>query len=320
MKKLSILTILLISQFSGALYADCTEGDCVNGQGTLTGDGDQYIGEFKDGKFHGQGTYTYSDGSTRHGWWEDDVCKYSCTVNSPIETSSDSLSQPDNKAEGQVKYWQSFHSEMTPQDVADELNRMGLFKNKATVNKMPRKPRYTTKGYNWIPIITKSRIKMRMVHRRKLWLNLNGYLLEGPFFEFDREDKLAEVRFQAVAIPRSSENYRENYQIRVQCDDLSSSAGLQTVEYVSKALMKKYTMIGETLKSIGSEEKSVRIFSDDETRVWLVMDPKFKDCTNKGGSYEYTTKVTLHYSDQQRINKRIIEAREKQTKKEINTL
>ena len=128
-------------------------------------------------------------------------------------------------AEGQVKYWQSFHSEMTPQDVADELNRMGLFKNKATVNKMPRKPRYTTKGYNWIPIITKSRIKMRMVHRRKLWLNLNGYLLEGPFFEFDREDKLAEVRFQAVAIPRSSENYMKNVEIRIQCDDLSSSDG-----------------------------------------------------------------------------------------------
>ena len=84
--------------------------------------------------------------------------------------------------------------------------------------------------------------------------------------------------------------------------------------------MKKYTMIGETLKSIGSEEKSVRIFSDDETRVWLVIDPKFKDCTNRGGSYHYTAEVTLHYSDQQRINKRIIEGREKQTKKEINTL
>lgn len=222
-------------------------------------------------------------------------------------------------AEGQVKYWQSFHSEMTPQDVADELNRMGLFKNKATVNKMPRKPRYSTKGYNWIPVITKSRIKLRM-KSGEMGINLSGYEFWGPIFEFDVNDKLAEVRFQAENIPRSSENYLENYKIELQCGELSADAGLKTMDYVSKALMKKYTMIGETLKSIGSEEKSVRVFSDDETRVWLVMDPKFKDCTNKGGSYEYTTKVTLHYSDQQRINKSIIEAREKQTKNEINTL
>jgi len=33
MKKLFILTILLISHFSGAIFAECIEGDCVNGHG-----------------------------------------------------------------------------------------------------------------------------------------------------------------------------------------------------------------------------------------------------------------------------------------------
>ena len=71
MKKLSILTILLISQFSGALYADdgalyadeCTEGNCVNGYGTQTSAFSKYVGEWKDGKKHGLGTITYANGT-----------------------------------------------------------------------------------------------------------------------------------------------------------------------------------------------------------------------------------------------------------------
>ena len=41
--------------------------DCV---GTLTySNGSNYVGEFKDGKKHGQGTFTYVDGRTRTGTW-----------------------------------------------------------------------------------------------------------------------------------------------------------------------------------------------------------------------------------------------------------
>ena len=43
--------------------AECIEGDCINGYGTYTwADGDEYVGEHKDGKGHGQGTYTYANG------------------------------------------------------------------------------------------------------------------------------------------------------------------------------------------------------------------------------------------------------------------
>ena len=71
MEKLFILTILLISQFSGAVFADeCTEGNCVDGQGTYTyTNGSRYVGEFKDGKKYGKGTFTYVDGRTRTGTW-----------------------------------------------------------------------------------------------------------------------------------------------------------------------------------------------------------------------------------------------------------
>ena len=85
MKKLSILIILLISQFSTTVSAleDCSIvvdkwTDCV---GTRTrANGDQYIGEWKDDKRHGLGTFTYSDGTSDTGIWRNgelisNVCK-----------------------------------------------------------------------------------------------------------------------------------------------------------------------------------------------------------------------------------------------------
>lgn len=36
----------------------CLDGNCENGKGTKTWEsGNKYVGEFKDGKMHGQGTY-----------------------------------------------------------------------------------------------------------------------------------------------------------------------------------------------------------------------------------------------------------------------
>ncbi len=40
----------------------CIEGDCINGQGTKSLLYGTYVGEFKDGKLHGQGILTYADG------------------------------------------------------------------------------------------------------------------------------------------------------------------------------------------------------------------------------------------------------------------
>ena len=54
------------------INSECVQGDCVNGVGTYTYyGGDNYVGEFKHGKYHGQGTLTAADGSVQSGLWKD---------------------------------------------------------------------------------------------------------------------------------------------------------------------------------------------------------------------------------------------------------
>ena len=67
MKKLIPILVLGLL-LSGNAYAECVQGNCVNGQGTQTfPNGDKYVGEFKDNKFHGQGTQTFLNGATYVG-------------------------------------------------------------------------------------------------------------------------------------------------------------------------------------------------------------------------------------------------------------
>ena len=83
---------LVVNNFA---FAKCIKGDCINGygtyriggygyeyvggfkngefhgQGTETGaNGTKYVGEFKDGRYHGQGTFTHADGTVVVGIWE----------------------------------------------------------------------------------------------------------------------------------------------------------------------------------------------------------------------------------------------------------
>ena len=55
----------------------CISGDCQNGQGTYTySSGSKYVGEWKDGNYHGQGTWTGGEGEFEGdkyvGEWKDD--------------------------------------------------------------------------------------------------------------------------------------------------------------------------------------------------------------------------------------------------------
>ena len=62
MKKLS-LYIFLVLMWCNVGFAECIKGDCINGYGTYTLDGSKYVGEFKDGSPHGQGTFIGVNGN-----------------------------------------------------------------------------------------------------------------------------------------------------------------------------------------------------------------------------------------------------------------
>ena len=70
MKK--IFSILIFSLFlTGSAYAECTQGNCQNWQGTFTSaNGDKYVGEYKNDLREGLGTYTFADGTTESGIWK----------------------------------------------------------------------------------------------------------------------------------------------------------------------------------------------------------------------------------------------------------
>lgn len=54
------------------LKTGCIEGDCIGGLGTyVLSNGEKYIGQFKDRKFHGEGKYTFPDGQKYIGKFKD---------------------------------------------------------------------------------------------------------------------------------------------------------------------------------------------------------------------------------------------------------
>ena len=46
--------------------------------------GDKYVGGCRDGKRHGQGTYTFADGTVRDGTWKDGEFEYAKTPTKPV--------------------------------------------------------------------------------------------------------------------------------------------------------------------------------------------------------------------------------------------
>jgi hypothetical protein len=65
MKKLSLYVFLLL-MCCNVGFAACLAGNCKNGQGTFkwenndSSNGDTYVGEWKNSKRHGKGTYTWN--------------------------------------------------------------------------------------------------------------------------------------------------------------------------------------------------------------------------------------------------------------------
>ena len=59
----SYLVLILFLLFAYSANAQCLSGDCNTGNGIqIYPTGERYIGQFKNGKSHGLGTYFYEDG------------------------------------------------------------------------------------------------------------------------------------------------------------------------------------------------------------------------------------------------------------------
>ena len=75
MNKLPIIIALLFAyNASASSLPDCPSDQSKryhNCFGAFTVNGDQYVGEFKDNKKHGQGTYTYANGAKYVGEYKD---------------------------------------------------------------------------------------------------------------------------------------------------------------------------------------------------------------------------------------------------------
>jgi len=87
MKRIFIILIIVLStQYSFNLYAECIKGNCVNGQGTLTSpDGFKYVGEWKNGKPHGKGAMTFPAGEKYVGEFNEGEPHGQGTFTSPDE-------------------------------------------------------------------------------------------------------------------------------------------------------------------------------------------------------------------------------------------
>jgi len=71
MKHLILSLLFIISIFSASAFAQCTEGNCENGQGTFKfSNGAEYKGQWKNSRLDGQGTYKFSDGAKYKGQWK----------------------------------------------------------------------------------------------------------------------------------------------------------------------------------------------------------------------------------------------------------
>ncbi len=70
---LILLVTLVCLTFNACERPECPSGDCVNGKGiALYSDGSKYDGQFKGGKKHGQGIWTFPNGGVIEGYFEND--------------------------------------------------------------------------------------------------------------------------------------------------------------------------------------------------------------------------------------------------------
>ena len=88
---------------SGDKYVGEFKNSKPHGHGSYTAvNGNKYAGEFKDNQFHGQGTYTYADGSRNEGMWANGYFKYA--QKAPPTVTAKKTPEPSNEVQKAVSY------------------------------------------------------------------------------------------------------------------------------------------------------------------------------------------------------------------------
>jgi hypothetical protein len=88
------------TKFAGNMYMGDFRNGIMHGQGTYTfSNGNKYTGEFKNGIRHGQGTYTHADGTVQEGIWKNGIFQYAQKASPITSSNTDKMGISQSKAE-----------------------------------------------------------------------------------------------------------------------------------------------------------------------------------------------------------------------------
>ncbi|MFL2524955.1 MAG: MORN repeat-containing protein [Pelagibacteraceae bacterium] len=104
MKKLLFFVLLLLN-YQSPILAKCIKGDCQNGPGIYDDSkGNKYIGNFKDGDRHGEGSMTWDVGDTYKGQWVNNKMHGKGTYKTKLLTYTGNFTAGIIEGQGTAKY------------------------------------------------------------------------------------------------------------------------------------------------------------------------------------------------------------------------
>jgi len=95
------ISIFFLALLSSPLFAQCIEGDCQNGKGTMQfPGGSKYIGEWKNGQMNGNGEFIFYSGAKYAGEWHEDKLVHYTNLD-PAKKNGDIFADTDSNEETQ---------------------------------------------------------------------------------------------------------------------------------------------------------------------------------------------------------------------------
>lgn len=223
-----------------------------------------------------------------------------------------------------VKLWKNFDTSMDPEAVANELNSMNLFKKKAKVKKIPKNPKYKERLPTNIPVITANRLSRYFGWTESIGLRVGGFSFTGPIFEFDADDKLAEIWFQLSYFSGKEDTECREPLIKDVENAFETLITMLNSKYEFLDTVRRKEVKNYPYKKTTYFETAV--LSDEERKVWIVKKEFYEDTTTDGyGNVsrrcnEFVGQIFLHYADKARIDIILQEKEKIRQKKQFDTM